>query len=250
MQFRFDQTSIRLTHPDRDGLLSDVAAHFARGQGFALATINLDHLVKLRADPAFRTAYAAQDMVVADGNPIIWLSALAGEKAELLPGSDLVLPLCRAAAAAGLPVSMLGATEAALQGAADHLAAQVPGFRAGALIAPPMGFDPEGPAAQAALAEIAALGPGLCLIALGAPKQERFAALGRQLAPQTGFASVGAGVEFLSGHQARAPRWVRAIAMEWLWRALSAPRRLIPRYARCFAILPGQTLAAWRQRRA
>jgi N-acetylglucosaminyldiphosphoundecaprenol N-acetyl-beta-D-mannosaminyltransferase len=33
-----------------------------------------------------------------------------------------------------------------------------------------------------------------------------------------------------------------------LWRALSDPRRMIPRYAACAAILPGQMLAAWRLR--
>lgn len=250
MKFRFGTTQITLTHPDRPGLLAEVAARFAAGRGFALATLNLDHLVKLRRDPAFRAAYAAQDIVVADGNPIVWLSRLSGTPATLLPGSDLVLPLCRAATAAGLPVSMVGATESALVGAAQTLATQVPGLKAGLLHAPPMGFDPEGPAARAVLARLAALGPGLCLIALGAPKQECFAALGRSIAPQTGFASVGAGVEFLSGHQRRAPAWVRAIAMEWLWRALSAPRRLIPRYAACIAILPGQMVAAIRQRRA
>lgn len=246
--FRFDQTEIALTHPDRPSLLAEVARRLAAGRGFALATLNLDHLVKLRQDRAFRGAYAAQDLVVADGNPIVWLSRLAGRPVTLLPGSDLVVPLCREAAAAGRPVSILGATAPALQGAAEALARAVPGLRSGVLIAPAMGFDPEGPEARAALARIAALGPGLCLIALGAPKQERLAALGRVLAPETGFASVGAGVEFLSGHQTRAPDWVRALAMEWLWRALSAPRRLGPRYARCLAILPGQALAALRQR--
>ncbi len=248
--FHFDQTEIALTHPDRTGLMAEVARRFAARRGFALATINLDHLVKLGRDPAFRTAYAAQDIVVADGNPIVWLSRLAGRPVELIPGSDMVLPLVRAATAAGLPVSILGATDAALRGAAAALSREVPGFREGALIAPPMGFDPAGPAARAALEEIAGHGPGLCLIALGAPKQERFAALGRHIAPEVGFASVGAGVEFLSGHQTRAPEWVRRIAMEWLWRALSAPRRLMPRYASCLAILPGQALAALRQRRA
>ena len=44
-------------------------------QGFALATINLDHLVKLRHSAPFRAAYAAQDLVVADGNPIVGATA-------------------------------------------------------------------------------------------------------------------------------------------------------------------------------
>jgi len=145
-------------------------------------------------------------------------------------------------------VSLLGSTEGSLAAAAAQLQAQVPGLRIGALIAPPMGFDPEGEAARAMLAQLQALGPGLCLVALGAPKQERLAALGRQVAPDVGFASVGAGVDFIAGAQKRAPKWVRAIAMEWLWRCLSAPRRMGPRYAACLAILPGQAFQAWRQR--
>ncbi len=248
MQFSFDHTCIAVTHPTRASLLSAVSGRFRRHEGFALATINLDHLVKLKRVPAFRTAYAAQDMVVADGNPITWLAKLAAKPVELLPGSDLVVPLCRLAAEAGLPVSMLGATAPALEAASRWLEREVPGYRRGLLIAPPMGFDPEGPAAREALSRLDALGPGLCLIALGAPKQERLAALGRSLAPQTGFASVGAGVEFISGDQRRAPEWVRRVALEWAWRALASPRRLLPRYAACFAILPGEVLKAWRQR--
>ncbi len=249
MQFRIAETTLSVTHATGAALLAEVSARLAEGRGFALATLNLDHLVKLRRDAAFRAAYAAQDLVVADGNPIIWLSRLARRPVALLPGSDLVLPLCRAAAAAGRPVSLVGATTAALDGAAAHLRATVPGLAIGLLHAPPMGFDPEGPQAQETLARLAALGPGLCLVALGAPKQERFAALGRRLAPQTGFASVGAGVEFLSGHQTRAPAWVRALALEWLWRALGSPRRLIPRYAACAAILPAEVAKAWSLRR-
>ncbi|MFZ1469964.1 MAG: WecB/TagA/CpsF family glycosyltransferase [Paracoccaceae bacterium] len=229
--------------------MADVAARFASGTGFALATINLDHLVKLRRDQGFRAAYAAQDFVVADGNPIVWLSRLAGQPVQLIPGSDLVLPLVQAAARAGLPVSLLGSTATSLTAAAARLQAMVPGLRISALIAPPMGFDASGQTAREMLAELQALGPGLCLIALGAPKQERLAALGRQLAPAVGFASVGAGVDFIAGAQARAPAWMRGIAMEWLWRALSSPRRLVPRYAACAAILPGETAKALRLRR-
>ena len=248
MLFRFGPTEIAVTLPDRDALLAAVGARLAEGRGFALATINLDHLVKLGRDASFRAAYAAQDMVVADGNPIVWLSRLARRPVSLVPGSDLVLPLIEVAARAGRPVAILGTTDAALAAASARIAADVPGVTFGPLISPPLGFDPEGASAQAMLARIAALGPCLCLIALGAPKQERLAALGRRLAPQAGFASVGAGIDFLAGHQTRAPAWVRHLALEWLWRALSSPRRLIPRYAACAAILPGQVIHALRLR--
>ena len=248
MEFRYGQTVIRVNVPDRDALLAAVAGRLAARQGFALATINLDHLVKLAQSPDFRTAYAAQDLVVADGNPVVWLSRLARRPVRLVPGSDMVLPLARVAAAQGVAVALVGSTPAALDAAAARMQAEVPGLRIAARLSPPMGFEPGSDAAAALLEEVADSGARLCLLALGAPKQERLAARGRQIAPQVGFASVGAGLDFLAGTQERAPAWVRAIAMEWLWRMLSNPRRLAGRYAACAAILPAEALRAWRLR--
>jgi exopolysaccharide biosynthesis WecB/TagA/CpsF family protein len=248
VRFRFDDTVIRVTHGDAAALLAAVEARLCAGRGFALATINLDHLVKLARQPDFRRVYAAQDMVVADGNPIVWLSRLARRPVSLVPGSDMVLPLVRIAARTGVPVGLVGSTDAALQAAGQRLLAEVPGLTIAARIAPAMGFDPEGAAAAQVLAELDRAGVRLCLIALGAPKQEALAARGRHLTPAIGFASIGAGLDFLAGTQTRAPLWVRRIAMEWAWRMLTAPRRLIPRYAACAAILPGQALAALAQR--
>lgn len=248
MNFRFDDCAIRVNIPDPPALTAELTRRFRAGEGFALATINLDHLVKLRRDAGFRRAYAAQDLVVADGNPIVWLSRLARHPVTLIPGSDLVLPLSRLAAAESVPIALIGSTQAALDAAAGHITRQVPGARIVARLAPPMGFDPDSEAAGALLREVNVSGARLCFIALGAPKQERLAARGRREAPGIGFASIGAGLDFLAGNQTRAPLWVRRVAMEWAWRMLSAPRRLVPRYARCAAILPAEVVRAIRQR--
>lgn len=249
LEFRYDQTVIAVNLRDRDALMAAVAGRLAAGDGFALATINLDHLVKLAGSERFRRAYGAQDMVVADGNPIVWLSRLAARPVALVPGSDMVVPLARLAATAGVPIALVGSTQAALDGAAAALGERIAGVQIATRIAPPFGFDPEGHEAEAILADLAKTGVRLCFVALGAPKQEIFAALGRRVAPQIGFASVGAGLDFLADQQTRAPQWVRRMAMEWAWRMLSNPRRLIPRYAACAAILPGQAIAALRLRR-
>lgn len=248
MEFRFDSEVVRITHSDRGSALAEIGRRMTSGRGFALATLNLDHMVKLRRDPAFLDAYRRHDIVVADGNPVVWLTRLAGQPVRLLAGADLVLPLAQAAAAAGTPVALVGSTEAALAGAAKFLSAQVPGLTIACTIAPSFGFDPEGEEAAAILERLRKDGIGLALLAFGAPKQERLAARGRDLAPATGFASVGAGLDFLAGTQIRAPRLVRALSLEWLWRALTQPRRMIPRYAACAAILPGEALRALRQR--
>lgn len=248
MQFIFGDTQIDVNVADADALLGIVRQRFAQGDGFALATINLDHLVKLRESEGFRQAYAAQDLVVADGNPIVWLSRLAGRVVSLVPGSDMVLPLAEAAAKAGVSVALVGSTEESLEAAAAEMCRRVPGLEIATKIAPPMGFDASAEKAEPVFAGIEASGAGMVFIALGAPKQEVFAARGRERLPSVGFASIGAGLDFLSGTQQRAPAWVRAIAMEWLWRMLSAPARMGPRYAKCLAILPGQAVKAVRLR--
>ncbi|RKF16920.1 glycosyltransferase [Roseovarius spongiae] len=249
MQFTQGDSAVRINIATRAALLEAVRAALRARRGFALATLNLDHLVKLRGDPAFAAAYATKDIVVADGRPVAWLSWIAGDPVELLPGSDLVEPLCRLAAQEGRTVALLGSTQDVLEKARAALCRDMPALSVVLLHAPPMGFDPDSEAAAEILREVEASGAGLCFLALGAPKQERLAARGRGLAPSVGFASVGAGLDFLGGGQKRAPRAVRALAFEWLWRAAGDPRRMIPRYARCLTILPELLGQAVRQRR-
>lgn len=236
---------VTVTVPDQPSLLADLGQRLAKGRGFSVATLNLDHAVKLTRDPAFRTAYAAQTHVTADGNPIVWLSRLAGQSVELVPGADLIVPLARLVAEKQVPVAFFGATEASLQAAAEAMRKEVPGIDIVATLAPPMGFDPHGTEADAAVAQLRDSGARLVFLALGAPKQEIFAARAQEALSGVGFVSIGAGLDFLAGAQTRAPAWVRRLAAEWLWRMLSSPKRLAARYGACLLALPGLTWRAW-----
>ena len=228
--------------PTEAALLADIETRLQVGQGFAIATLNLDHVVKMRRNAGFRRAYLAHSHVVADGNPIVWLSRLSGRsEVALVPGSELIEPVAALAARLGTPLAFLGSTEPVLRAAAAQLKADHPGLEVAACLAPPYGFDPEGAAADALLDQVAASGARICLLALGAPKQEVLAARGLARHPQLGFLSIGAGLDFIAGHQTRAPVWVRKIAMEWLWRMLSNPRRLARRYLDCALVLPSLT---------
>lgn len=250
MRFWGNTFDVRVNVPHWVALERQISGRFRAGDGFTLATLNLDHLVKLRSDARFRSAYAAQDLVVADGQPIVWLSRLAGTPVDLIAGSDSILPLSRIAAAHRKTIALVGSTAPTLAAAKTYLEHQVPDARVVATISPPMGFDPQGRSADAVLRQIEEAGADMVFVALGAPKQELFAAYGRQRLDDVGFASIGAGLDFFSGAQVRAPRWMRAIAMEWLWRALQQPRRMVPRYARCLAILPVEIAHALRTRTA
>ena len=248
MEFKFSGDKVRVNVTTRAILMSEVRDRFRTGRGFTLATINMDHLVKMRQSSPFSRAYAAQDLVVADGQSIVALLRLPQQRVELMPGSDLIVPLCLLASHEQVSVALVGSTSNALDDAAKVIESVVPGIMIAVRIAPSAVFDPGGHEADQILDEVAASGARLCFLALGAPKQESLALRGRVRAPGVVFASVGAGLDFLCGHQVRAPRWIRSIMLEWLWRALSSPRRLLPRYLRCFAVLPRYVLMALRER--
>lgn len=234
--------------PTQDALLADLEAHLRAGQGFTVATVNLDHLVKLRRDPAFRAAYERHTYIVADGNPVVWLRRLAGRPVGLVPGSDLVEPLAALAARVGVPMALLGATKETLDLAAEKLVSANPTLEIVAKISPGFAFDPTGAEADACLAELKASGARFCLIALGAPKQEILAVRGHELLPECGFASIGAGLDFIAGTQRRAPLWMRRLALEWVWRLAGDPRRLAKRYGDCALVMPGMAILALRYR--
>ena len=238
LHFRFDSCLIKVNTPTAENLIDRVRERLLDERGFALATINLDHLVKLRHDAEFRDAYAQQDLVVADGNPIVWLSRIARRPVSLAPGADLVSDMARVASECGAPVALLGSTRNALDVAGSRLKKRVTGLEVAAKLSPTFGFDPTGSEADELIDEVRSSGAKLCFLALGAPKQEIFAAYAKTKLPGVGFVSIGAGLDFIAGTQDRAPKVIRKLALEWAWRMLSAPRRMIPRYARCFSILP------------
>ena len=242
MKFWVGSNSVTVNVPDWRSLESAISDRYSAGKGFVLATLNMDHLAKLQNDKGMQFAYGGQDLVVADGNPIVWMSELANHPVSLMPGSDMVEPLAQYCADNNLSIALVGSTPESLRGAARSLEQSVPGIDIVRRVSPAFGFDPKGEDAQAILQDIADSGAKLCFVALGAPKQEVFATFGREIAPGVGFACVGAGLDFLAGSQTRAPVWVRKMSMEWLWRLGTNPQRLGARYLRCIGILPGHLM--------
>lgn len=70
--------------------------------------------------------------------------------------------------------------------------------------------------------------PGLVLVALGAPHQEKWVIEHRQLLQDSGVAVamvVGGAVDILTGRLKRAPWWARKLGGEWLYRLWQEPWR-------------------------
>ena len=217
-------------------LLTSVMTRVSSNNGFTLATLNLDHLVKLRDDEAFRSAYKRMTLVSADGAPVVKLGRRRTPGLERVAGADIIGPICKAAAQDGVRIYFFGSSPDKLQASSQILQAEHPGLIICGLEAPPQGFDISSPAALECGARIAASGAQLCFICLGAPKQEMFADRLASLHPTIGFLCVGAALDFIAGSPKRAPLVLQRWGLEWTWRLFKEPRRLGWRYAQCAAL--------------
>jgi N-acetylglucosaminyldiphosphoundecaprenol N-acetyl-beta-D-mannosaminyltransferase len=223
--------------------LSEAARHICSNAGSAAAqtvfTLNLDHVVKMRNDPQFREAYTRAGLITADGFPIVLAGTLQGKFISRVAGSDLIAPICAEAARTGKSIYLFGSSTEVLTGASQRLRDRNPGLVVAGILGPPQGFAPTSEEARRCAETIASSGADLCFVALGAPKQELFADFAKQFAPNVSFVCIGAGLDFITGAQVRAPRWMQQFGMEWLWRVASNPRRLLHRYVLCIVALPG-----------
>jgi exopolysaccharide biosynthesis WecB/TagA/CpsF family protein len=97
---------------------------------------------------------------------------------------------------------------------------------------PPMGFIQEPAAVEECLKFIESMSPfRFCFLAVGCPQQEAIAQVLRTRGTARGLAlCIGASLNFITGHEKRAPVWMQKMALEWLFRLLRNPKRLARRY--------------------
>ncbi|HUG61517.1 MAG TPA: glycosyltransferase, partial [Methylomirabilota bacterium] len=72
----------RLNVADESEAIRRIITDAVAGRGGTVFTLNLDHLVKLDEDPAFRAAYERATYVTADGAPVVRMARDKGVHIE------------------------------------------------------------------------------------------------------------------------------------------------------------------------
>ena len=218
--------------------VSSIVSAAEHGDNFSVCTLNLDHVDKLQHQPDFLAAYRRARFVTADGFPIVMLSRMLGTPITRTTGADLVEPVCREAAIKKLPIFLLGSNEATLATASQRLCENYEGLEIAGCLSPGPNFEAYSGEADIAMDAIRRSGAKICFIALGAPRQELFAARCLDELTGTGTLCIGAALDFIAGTQVRAPKFSQQYGLEWAWRMMKNPGRLGPRYARCLGTVP------------
>jgi len=235
---------------DWDGALS-LIHHWARMRlPRYVCCCNAHSLVTMRQEGAVRAAIDGADLALPDGAPVAWMMRRLGLPAQQrLSGPDLMWRYCALAAREGMPIFLYGNTEPTLRVLHARLLAAFPGLQVAGMLAPP--FRPLNPQEQReVLARIERSGAGVVFVSLGCPKQELWMAQQRAHVRAV-MIGVGAAFDYHAGTLKRAPPWMQARGLEWLYRLVTEPRRLWRRYfvtnLLFIAGACGQMLGGWRR---
>jgi N-acetylglucosaminyldiphosphoundecaprenol N-acetyl-beta-D-mannosaminyltransferase len=210
-----------------DGLTLEAAAGRAlallrSGRGGQIVTLNPEIVMRARRDPGLRAIIADAALVTADGMGIVWGARLAGLAIpERVTGIDLSEALLARAGALGYDAFLLGAAEGVAEAAARAIIARLPGGR----IAGEWSGDSRPAGDVEAVARVRASGARLLLVAYGAPAQEQWIARNLSALPGVVAIGVGGALDMIAGRTPRAPRWMRAAGLEWLYRLAREPAR-------------------------
>jgi N-acetylglucosaminyldiphosphoundecaprenol N-acetyl-beta-D-mannosaminyltransferase len=197
------------------------------GEQLEIGVVNAAKLVNMRRDPKLAQAVTGCDLVLADGQAVVWAArVLRRPLPERVAGIDLFMRLLAEAESAGMSVYLLGAKQPVLDEMLLRIADRFPELTVAGSRNGYFEDARQGDVADA----IAASGAQMLFLGMTSPKKEIFTA---GYGARTGVKvvhGVGGSFDILAGVTKRAPALWQRLGVEWLYRTLQEPRRLAGRY--------------------
>ncbi len=224
---------VRVDDVTYDEALALLRRCVASGEPHYVVTPNPEFVMMAQGDTSFRAALTGAALAIPDGGGLLLAARLWGcPLREQVRGTDLVYRLASEGAARRERWFLLGAAPGVAAEAGRRLMAHYPGLQV-------VGTYPGSPRPQDDVATCAAVRAAspvhILLVAYGAPGQELWMA--RNVATLGVPVAIGVGgvLDFVAGVKPRAPRWLRHLGLEWLFRLLTQPSRwrrqvTIPRF--------------------
>lgn len=203
------------------------------GGNGVLITPNLDHLVKLQKDEEFYHCYQQAEWIVCDSKILCLFSKLLPKSfPEAIPGSSFFTHFYEAHKDdLNCKIYLLGAMDGVALKAQERINKRMGREIVVGAYSPSYGFEKKQDENEEIYKMINDSGANVVLVGVGAPKQEKWIAKHREKMPNVKiWMALGATIDFESGTLSRAPKWVQACYMEWLYRIFCDPKRMFKRY--------------------
>lgn len=195
----------------------------AEGSRRMMITAGPEFVMLTRRDPDLHRIARSADIITPDGIGVLWAARRAGHiLQERVTGVEVTLGLLETAnqRKQGLRVFLLGANQITLDQCLQNFRQQFPNCN----FAGHPGYfsDAEWPSLLETVGEYA---PNLWLVGLGQPRQEKLIFDNLKHLPPCIAIGVGGSIDVWGGAVKRAPKVLRNLNLEWLYRLLRQPKR-------------------------
>jgi len=210
----------------------NIMGWIARRQRETVTVAAVHSIVDAQRVPEAKRMLQQCGLCVPDGVQLVWLLKLAGHKGVTrVFGADLMVQLSTRMAAEKLSAFYYGGRPDVVEELAHSMSLRFPGLGMAGYYSPPF-RDLSAEEEDGIVSMINGSGADVVWVGLGAPKQECWMRRFRDRLTVPVLVGVGAAFDYNTNRLARAPVWMQACALEWLYRLILEPNRLWRRYLR------------------
>lgn len=191
-----------------------------------IATVNPEFIVAAQKDAEFKRILNNTSLSLPDGFGLMLASKFLGQPLkERITGADFIWDIAELCEQNKCSIYLLGGKNGAAEKTAEILKKKYPNLKVvGDSRITVRNY--ESGIMNRELEKINSFNPSVLLVAFGQVKQEKWIDKNLKKLPGVKFAmGVGGSFDFISGQVKRAPKFMRKIGLEWLWRLILEPWR-------------------------
>ena len=194
------------------------------GSPQTVIAINPEKVIKAQNDPLLHQWLNKAGLLIPDGiGVVVAVRLLIGEKISRVPGAELMPAICEQSLTRGYKLFLLGASRKVNETAVEVLKQRYPGIN---IVGNRDGYFDDSDMPEL-IDQINASGVEVLFVALGSPRQELWMEKYLPLTNVKVCQGVGGTFDVLAGNVRRAPLLFRKLNLEWLYRLVSQPKRLL-----------------------
>jgi len=216
---------VRVESASIEDILDLLDDKISQNKSACISTVNNEFIVEAQSNTKFKNILNASNLNTIDSTGVKWaIKRKYREEVSRISGSDLIYDICSRAATKGYRIFLLGSDIGVGTAASKNLIKKYKGLH---IVGVNEGnYINESKIDQGLINEINATNSDIVFVALGAPKQEVWISNNMSLLKPAIFIGVGGTLDYVSGKTKRAPKIMRNIGLEWLFRLFVQPMRL------------------------
>ncbi|TPV53848.1 WecB/TagA/CpsF family glycosyltransferase [Aestuariibacter sp. GS-14] len=198
------------------------------GKPAVIVTPNVDHYVRISKSTTIKELYSSADFCINDSRVMaILVKVILNKNISVITGSDITSMILRRGDFTSFKILIVGAPDPMFSQIHQGLNSMNTNI---SHVCPSFGFIDKPDEVDSISDIIVQENADILFLALGSPQQEFLAHFIKPRLKKGIILCVGASIDYLTGKEKRAPKFIQAMYLEWLFRFAQSPIKRFRRY--------------------